>query len=400
MQIFARNKLVTVHQEDSRTLAVYGVLEDDMYGLNITARVGLEDLTLQTVDVAWTRYTTPECPRAVAHIKEVEGFSIDDDIEQKLKKSVGRTGCRHYATLLIECCKVLREAAAYIIWQRAVMDTPGLALADVLDNPAAYGSGPAPATPEEQSSREDPGPVEISDGGIKGEPQASTGPAVKKEKGGIIIDLHVHTSPASPCADDGVDQIIRQARHIGLDGICLTDHNYWWQAEEVEALRQKHGFLVLNGTEVTTDQGHMLVFGLDQQLATQGIISLKALQRAVRRCDGFIIAAHPFRGFLTFGVGKLGLTVEKAAQRPLFRMVDAVETLNGMVTGEENNFAARVSRHLGLPSTGGSDAHRTANVGAYATRFENSIRNSQELLEALKAENYAPVAFNQPPETA
>ena len=106
-----------------------------------------------------------------------------------------------------------------------------------------------------------------------------------------------------------------------------------------------------------------------------------------------MIVAHPFRGFLIVGVDQAGLTPEKAMERPLFNFVDAVEVLNGKVTEKENDFALKVTEGLGLPGTGGSDAHEVAEVGMYATEFYEVIRNEQDLITALKKGDYSPVVF-------
>jgi hypothetical protein len=161
----------------------------------------------------------------------------------------------------------------------------------------------------------------------------------------------------------------------------------------MEELRQRHGFPIFRGNEITTDQGDMLVFGLERDV--RGIIKLQDLRREVLAAGGFLIVAHPFRGFLTFSGEQLGLTPEKAARRPLFQLVDAVEVLNGKVTAKENGFASSVAASLGLPATGGSDAHEVTEVGTYATRFSGQIRTEAELLRALKSREYVPVAFRR-----
>ena len=217
--------------------------------------------------------------------------------------------------------------------------------------------------------------------------------AQEKISGAMTIDLHVHTSDASPCSSAPVDAIIQEAQRIGLDGICLTDHNYFWDREQVEELQQRHGFLVLRGNEITTDQGDMIVFGLHNDI--KGVIKLEELRAEVSRVGGFVIAAHPFRGFLTFGVGQLGLTPEEAMARPLFESVDAVEVLNSKSTSKENDFAAKVALRLDLPATGGSDAHEVSEVGIFATRFRQIIRDERELVEALKTGDTTPVAFRK-----
>ncbi|MEW5722434.1 MAG: PHP domain-containing protein, partial [Thermodesulfobacteriota bacterium] len=198
---------------------------------------------------------------------------------------------------------------------------------------------------------------------------------------------------ASPCSSADVHDLIAEAKRIGLGGLCLTDHNHLWPAEAVEELRQRHGFLVLRGNEITTDQGDMLVFGLDKGIGN--FMRLEDLRREVDAAGGFIILAHPFRGFLVVGLAQTGLTVDKAAERPLFRHVDALEVLNGKVTASENEFAARVAANLGLPATGGSDAHEVGEVGLYATSFEAEITDERSLVRALRGGRYEPIRFRR-----
>jgi predicted metal-dependent phosphoesterase TrpH len=151
--------------------------------------------------------------------------------------------------------------------------------------------------------------------------------------------------------------------------------------------------LIFRGNEITTDQGDMLVFGLEKEI--KGIVKLKELREEVSAVEGFIIVAHPFRGFLTFGIGKLGLTPEEAMERPLFKYVDAVEVMNCKVTRKENSFAAEVAEGLNLPATGGSDAHEVSEVGIFATRFSQVITNEKALIEALRDGSYAPIAYRE-----
>jgi predicted metal-dependent phosphoesterase TrpH len=350
---FMRNKLVSIEKTDQETLLAYGVLDDDIYSLRIRVSVGISDLEIKSIEGTWSRWTTPECPRAIPFLQEAVGFIIEDGITEKVRNTVARKACRHFGNLLLECCQSAREAVQLIKGQ------------------------------DERS-------IEESD--IQRD-QTADDVAEERALGGMIIDLHVHTSPASPCSSAPVDQLIEEAKSIGLDGICLTDHNYVWEPGKVKDLSQRHGFFVLAGNEITTNQGDMIVFGLSRDI--KGIIRLEELREEVLKADGFIIVAHPFRGFLTFGVGETGLTPEKAMERPLFQYVDAIEVMNGKVTEKENAFASRVATGLGLPSTGGSDAHEVHEVGVYATQFATAIRDEKELIEALRGGDYAPIAFRK-----
>jgi predicted metal-dependent phosphoesterase TrpH len=197
------------------------------------------------------------------------------------------------------------------------------------------------------------------------------------------IDLHTHTSPRSPCSSLDPLELIREATHLGLDGICLTEHQVVWQPDEIAELTQETPVKIFRGNEFTTNQGDILVFGYEEDI--KELLTIEELRDRVAAAGGFMIAAHPFRGFKTFGIGQLQMTVEQACSRKMFDYVDALEIRNGKVSDEENEMAARVADRLGLPGTAGSDAHRLDEVGKWVTDFEHAIENEQELIEELRA---------------
>ena len=380
MLAFSRNKIVSIYREGEDTLRARGVLEDDIYGLEMEVVLSLSRLEILSIEGKWNRMENAECPRAIPFLQEAVGERVTEGFSQRIRKSVGRKACRHFAAILLECCYAAKEAAQVIEWQRRKGKRLDLSLEEWMrereGDRQGHSFGPGPAGEERPEQK-----------GGSSLPQGQG-----RKGGGVIIDLHVHTSPASACSSAPVDDLIEEAKRIGLDGICLTDHNYVWPRDAVEDLRQRHGFLVLRGNEITTDQGDMLVFGVERNI--QGIITLEELRKEVLKVGGCIIAAHPFRGFLIFGMGRLGLTLEKAMERPLFKWVDGVEVLNSKVTPEENAFALEVAQGLGLAATGGSDCHEVPAVGIYATAFSNAILHERDLVEALKrGDGITPLAF-------
>jgi len=379
---FARNKIVDVSLKDLETFAVHGVLDDDIYSVELDVEVRIADLEILGIEGKWHRWTTPECPRATQFLQGAVGFRIGEEgFGPKVHRVVGRKACRHFANLLLECCHSAKEAIRILEWQEARAEDPELKFEEFRQERAPDVEG-QPVTHPASSA-------EIPRRRIKPVRKADRQASADK----VTIDLHVHSYPASPCSSASVDALIEEAKRIGLDAICLTDHNHVWDPARVEHLRQRHGFLILRGNEITTNQGDVLVFGLEKDI--QGIVDIKELRREVDEADGFMIVAHPFRGFLIVGVDEAGLTPEKAMERPLFHYVDAVEVLNGKVTEKENDFALRVTEGLGLPGTGGSDAHDVAEVGMYATEFYEVIKNELDLIAALKEGAYTPVIFQE-----
>ena len=201
------------------------------------------------------------------------------------------------------------------------------------------------------------------------------------------IDLHTHTSPRSPCSSVAPLDLVGEAARVGLDGICLTEHQVLWRPDEIAELAQATPVKIFRGNEFTTNQGDILVFGYEED--RKELLTIEELRDAVTAAGGFMIAAHPFRGFKTFGIGQLQMTVEQAAGRKVFDFVDALEIRNGKVSDQENEMAARVAARLDLPGTAGSDAHRLDEVGKWVTDFEREIENEQELIEELRAGRFA-----------
>ena len=181
------------------------------------------------------------------------------------------------------------------------------------------------------------------------------------------IDLHIHTAPLSACSYIDPQELIQEARRLKLDGICLTEHQVVWNRAEVDRLAEEGGIRIFRGNEFTTNQGDILVFGFYEDI--KELLILQELREKVTAAGGYMIAAHPFRGFKTFGIGQLQMTVEQASKRKMLQLVDAVEVGNGKLAPDENEMARKVAEKLGLPGTGGSDAHRVDEIGNMGNRL-------------------------------
>jgi len=205
------------------------------------------------------------------------------------------------------------------------------------------------------------------------------------------IDLHIHTSPLSACSYIDPRDLVQEAQRLKLDGICLTEHQVLWDPDQVDKLAREAGIKIFRGNEFTTNQGDVLVFGFFEDI--KELLMIQELREKVQKAGGYMIAAHPFRGFKTFGIGQLQMTVEQASRRKVFEFVDAVEIGNGKLSPDENDMARKVAETLNLPGTGGSDAHRIDELATWVTAFEKNIENEQELLKELHAGRFRATEF-------
>jgi len=215
----------------------------------------------------------------------------------------------------------------------------------------------------------------------------------------MIIDLHVHTSHGSSDSNLSPQELVEEARRIGLQGVCLTEHSGSWDRFEFRRFADKQDDLLLvSALEVETDMGHVIVFGLDGYVP--GIRDPRELRRVADDVGAYMVLAHPFRNLLQkprFDVNLLfknlaryPRTVEEALGHPIFELVDAIEVANGADVDEENLFAWEVAQRLGKPTVGGTDAHSVNGLGKCVTVFPEPIASAEAFLQALHNGGFYP----------
>ena len=77
----------------------------------------------------------------------------------------------------------------------------------------------------------------------------------------MLIDLHAHTAPRSNCSRTTLEELVETARARGLDALCITEHDVRWPGDELADASRLLDFPLIPGVELTTDVGHVLVFG-------------------------------------------------------------------------------------------------------------------------------------------
>jgi predicted metal-dependent phosphoesterase TrpH len=184
------------------------------------------------------------------------------------------------------------------------------------------------------------------------------------------LDLHIH----SKFSRDGaatIEEILERCRSSGLDGCAVTDHNSIEGSLRAFDLASSFGLLVVRGTEISTAEGHVLAYGLSSTVP-RGLSIDKTIEH-IHAAGGIAVAAHP-RRFPS------GMGIRRASQNRF----DAIEALNGGSSRGSNKAASRMAERRGLPSVGGSDAHKPEEIGRAFTVIPDA-RSEEDAVKAILA---------------
>ncbi len=207
----------------------------------------------------------------------------------------------------------------------------------------------------------------------------------------MILDLHTHSIKS----DDGRAKVQNycqwiRTRNIPIDGFVLTEHRQFDNESDYGPLAREYGITILKGSEVETEYGHVLVFGVTPALQAEfdfGNIHLP-LATVIEACErhGAVpVPCHP-------GRPRVGMHAH-LAEFGVPEGVRIVEVYNGGSRDQEDAIAQAMADKYHYLGIGGSDAHIVSHVGRCATRFPADIHNEQELVEALRAGAFEAVTF-------
>ncbi len=173
-----------------------------------------------------------------------------------------------------------------------------------------------------------------------------------------------------------------------IDGFVLTEHRKFDFDKDYSALAEENGVLIMKGSELDTDMGHFLVYGVTEAL-TDAVdfsdVTMDAMElvRAAEENGAIALPAHPGR----FGIG----LCEFADNGADFGLIRAAERLNGSNRPGEQERAEEFIERLGVPATGGSDAHLVSAIGKCMTSFDGQVLNESDLVRELRSGGFGPV---------
>lgn len=208
----------------------------------------------------------------------------------------------------------------------------------------------------------------------------------------MLIDLHAHSSGISKCCRIPIEQVIKEAKRVGLDGIVLTNHyqknyvtdgdyaafaaRYIAEYEYAASLVEGTDFRIFFGIEVTMEQYpgvHMLIYGVGTDFLTAHPTlfdcTQEELYRLVGQAGGMLVQAHPMRIQNRLLNTKLLDGIEISCP-PLYE---------GTHLAELTEIAART----GLILTAGGDFHADTHRPRCGVYLDDEITTAEELADFL-----------------
>ena len=207
----------------------------------------------------------------------------------------------------------------------------------------------------------------------------------------MILDLHTHSIKS----DDGRAKVENycqwiRAKSLPLDGFVLTEHRQHDFESDYSNLAKKHDLVILKGSEVETEYGHVLVFGVTEALTkafdfSSINLSLEMVIETSETYGAVAVPCHPGRP----RVGMFAHTEELGIPNG----VKIVEIFNGGSRDNEDRIAINNADDLGYLGIGGSDSHIVSHIGRCGTEFSNNIKDMTDLVSALQAEEFKAINF-------
>lgn len=206
-------------------------------------------------------------------------------------------------------------------------------------------------------------------------------------------DLQIHSAHGDgmASAEEIFDLVERRAE---FDVIAITDHDDIDGALIARDIHARGGyhFDFVPGIEVTTRGGHLLALWVEEPVPS--FRSLGDTVEAIHRQGGLAVIPHPF-SLLTRSVGRRGLERLVDAGDPE-RVPDGLEVENPTSAGWDTGPRMRRlnEERWGLATTGGSDAHFLASIGAAYTLFPG--RTAEDLRSAILERRTLAAAGHKP----
>jgi len=201
----------------------------------------------------------------------------------------------------------------------------------------------------------------------------------------VRIDLHVHTSFGSACAElHNPDTLPEAMEKQNLNGVVITEHNTLWPRDMIRKLNRRlpPNRRIYSGVEVSTSRCHVVVIGLDQPVEIFSGMTPELLCSIATHNLAVAILVHPYLTSNGFDPDKERL--------PGFHGMEVAST---MTRGDFRIKTLILCKKSNIFPVAGSDAHCSENLGKAFTCFPHLPADEKELAFMIKQGIGVPMAL-------
>ncbi|MCP4754308.1 MAG: DUF2889 domain-containing protein [Proteobacteria bacterium] len=127
MITFSRSQVIGAEFLDDKTIRFNGIQEDHIYGMEVQMEVRIADGEILSVKGDMKRYTNFVCPQAIPVLQTAVGLSLlEEGWDKQVMREIGRKGCEHFAEIIIECGRCLKQAVRSKSLHDALAEDPAL----------------------------------------------------------------------------------------------------------------------------------------------------------------------------------------------------------------------------------------------------------------------------------
>lgn len=210
------------------------------------------------------------------------------------------------------------------------------------------------------------------------------------------IEMHVHTSEGSPCAEVDAEHIVKAYSEAGYDGLVITNHfdndllkefgrtdderieRYLLGYRRAKAVEEKYEIKVMLGVEIRLEPNaeDFLIYGIDEMFLFENpnlcFMSQAEIYELCHLYGAVFYQAHPFREPFV-------------PRNPEF--LDGVEYNQRPNSGNNNGLLEEwLKDYPYLKLVSGSDCHSLKQVGFGGIEIQQAIRDIKELAAIMKRE--------------
>src|SRR6185295_6294427 len=168
----------------------------------------------------------------------------------------------------------------------------------------------------------------VGRGGVRRRRRRARHSQIPKDREPVILDLHVHSKKSEDSRATVVGYLqwlLKKKGVLPIDGLVLTEHRQFDAESDYRNLEDEYGIRILKGSEIETDYGHILVYGVNPSMLDRFDfanvrLSAQEVIADIEELGGIAVPCHP-------GRPTVGLC-EHYATKPPLEGVRAVELLN------------------------------------------------------------------------